>query len=337
MKKKNLTIIAEIGVNHNGSMNVAKKLVKQAAKAGADYVKFQSFKAENLATKNSTAAEYQTKFLGKKYTQYSMLKKYELSFKNHLELIKECGKHKIKFLSSPFDLESIKLLIRLKLKTIKIPSGEINNVPYLRYLGRFNKNIILSTGMSNLKEINQAIKILKLSGTAKKKISILHCTSEYPTSFQNTNLDVIKNLKQKLKCKIGYSDHTIGSLASICAVNQGAEIIEKHITISNSMLGPDHKSSLRVSKLSDFIKKIRSINTLLGNSKKKPTIGEKKNSLHIRKSIFAKTKIARGDLLSSKNLITLRPGKYLSASNWDKVINKRSKFDFLPGDPIKLR
>ena len=329
-------IIAEVGVNHNGKLNIAKKLISKAALAGADYVKFQTYKTENLVSKKATTAEYQTKTLKKKVSQFQMLKNCELSLKSHKELIKECKKNSIKFISSPFDIESINLLIGLKLELIKVPSGEINNIPYLKHLGKFNKKIILSTGMSTLDEIKEALKILINAGTKKKNISILHCTSEYPTSFENANLSTIGFLKKIFNCAIGFSDHTIGKLASISAVNLGAEIIEKHITLNNKMIGPDHAASLNVKELPKFVKELKSISKLYGSKKKIRTPIEKKNSLHIRKSIFAKTKILKGEILSEKNLTTLRPGKYISATKWKIVLKKKAITDFQPGDPIKI-
>ncbi|MDA9605988.1 N-acetylneuraminate synthase [bacterium] len=329
-------IIAEVGVNHNGKLAIAKKLIAKAALAGADYVKFQTYKTESLVSKKASTAEYQSKTLKKKVNQYQMLKNYELSLESHKKLIRECKKNKIKFISSPFDIESIKLLIKLKLEIIKVPSGEINNIPYLKYLGKFNKKIILSTGMSTLKEIKEALKILIISGTNKKNISILHCTSEYPTSYENANLSTISFLKKNFNCLIGFSDHTIGNLASITAVNLGAEIIEKHITLNNKMRGPDHIASLNIKELPNFIKQLKSVNKLYGSKKKIRTLDEKKNSLHIRKSIFAKINILKGEKLTEKNLITLRPGKYISASKWKKILNKKAIFNFKVGDPIKV-
>ena len=330
-------IIAEIGVNHNGSIQLAKKLIILAAKAKADYVKFQTYKTEKLVSTRSTSAQYQKRFLGKKKSQFSMLKKYELTMENHLDLINQCIKSKIKFLSSPFDLESIDLLNKLKLKTIKIPSGEINNFPYLMHLGRLNKKIILSTGMSNLNEIKAAIKTLINSGTLKRNISVLHCTSEYPTPFKNANLSAIKYLKKELKCDIGYSDHTKGFLASICAVSLGATIIEKHITLDEHMSGPDHEASLNINLLAKFVQDLKNIPVLLGDKVKKITKAEKNNMKHIRKSIFANEKIKKGEKFNKKNLTSLRPGKYISVSNWHDLIRKKSKYNFEPGDPIKIK
>ncbi len=329
-------VIAEVGVNHNGKLHLAKKLISIASKAGADYVKFQTYKTENLVSKNSSSAEYQKKNLKGNISQFKMLKKYELSRIDHEKLIYQCKKKSIRFISSPFDIESIDLLISLKIEIIKVPSGEINNVPYLQHLGKFKKKIILSTGMSKLKEIKNALQILINAGTPKKNITVLHCTSEYPTHFDSANLNTISYLKKKLKCSIGFSDHTIGSLASVIAVNLGAEIIEKHITLNNNMDGPDHKASLQTSQLFEFINQLKSIKKILGSKKKIITRKEKQNSIHIRKSIFAKTHILKGQKFSKKNLITLRPGKFIAASQWNKLLNKKAKFNFKSGDPIRV-
>ena len=276
MKNNNDTIIiAEAGVNHNGSISLAKEMIEVAAKAKADYVKFQSYRTEDLLLKTASKADYQKKNTDINETQFKMLKKYELSVKNHYDLIEECKKNKIKFLSSPFDIRSINLLDDLKLKTIKVPSSEITNIPYLERLGSLQRKIILSTGMSTLKEIELAVNILKNFGS--NDISILHCNTDYPTPFEHVNLRVLDTLKKKFNLPIGYSDHTTGITVPIAAVSLGAKIIEKHFTIDKSFDGPDHLASLNPSELIKMVKEIRNVEKCLGSYKKIPTSSENRN------------------------------------------------------------
>ena len=321
-------IIAEAGVNHNGSIDLAKKLVDVACSAGADAVKFQSFKAKNLATKHSQKANYQKETNINRETQFEMLKKLELDKKKHNELISYCEKKKIIFLSSPFDLESVDLLNDLGLEIFKIPSGEITNLPYLRYIGKLNKKIILSTGMSNMDEVKNAFDILINSGTKKNNITILHANTEYPTPMKDVNLRAMVSIGKELDIKFGYSDHTLGIEVDIAAVAMGATCIEKHFTLDKNMEGPDHKASLEPDQLKEMVRTIRNIEIALGDGVKKPSQSEIPNIEIARKSIVAKTIIKKGDVLNESNLAIKRPGGGLSPINWDKVLNTKAKKDY---------
>jgi len=329
-------IIAEAGVNHNGKINLALKLVDCAAKAKADYVKFQTYLSDQLVQKKLKLAKYQKKNIKKFKSQYQMLKKYELSVEDHKKIIKRCKLRKIKFLSSPFDLESVNLLKKLNLKILKIPSGEITNVPYLKKIAKLDKKIILSTGMSNTKEIRRAINILIKNGTKKKNLILLHCNTEYPANPKKLNLLSIKFLRKKFNIKIGYSDHSNGLQASLTAVALGAKVIEKHFTLNKNFEGPDHKSSLEPSELKKLVKKIRLLEESLGEYNKRPYKEELSNIKFSRKYIVAKNKIIKGQIFTNKNLITKRSGIGISAERWDSIIGKKSKFNFSPDDIIKI-
>mgnify|MGYP001158133886 CR=1 FL=1 len=336
MIKNSVKIIAEAGVNHNGSLKEAKKLIDCASKAGADYVKFQTFSAEDLATKLAPKASYQKRGSKKKETQYEMLKKLELKKSDYLLLKKYCKKKKINFLSSPFSIKSFDLLNKIGLKEIKIPSGEIDNYPLLKHIGKYNKKIILSSGISTLEEVSRAVKILNKAGTQKNKITVLHCNSEYPTPFENVNLKAMNTIKYKLGVKVGYSDHTLGYIVPIAAVALGASIIEKHFTLNKKSRGPDHKASLNSLELKEMIKKIKNTEKILGSYIKKPSKGELKNKKVVRKSIVAKTEIKKGDVFSNKNISTKRPAIGLSPKNWSKIVGKKSKYNFRIDQPIKI-
>tara|TARA_Y100000590_G_C15694639_1_gene1004664 strand:+ start:418 stop:1413 length:996 start_codon:yes stop_codon:yes gene_type:complete len=327
-------IILEAGVNHNGDLDKAKKMIDIASKAGADFIKFQTFEAKNLLTRKAPKAFYQKKNTKKKESQYKMLKKFELSEKDHIELIKHCKRKKINFLSSPFSIESFDLLKKLRLKIIKIPSGEINNLPYLKYIGKFKKKIILSTGMSYLSEVKDAIKILVKSGTPKKNITVLHCNTEYPSPLQDINLKAMNTIREKLGVKVGYSDHTIGDTTSIAATSLGASIIEKHFTLNKNFSGPDHKSSLLPSEVFKMVEKIRATEKILGSNVKKPSFSESKNRKIVRKSIIANRFIKCGEKFTEKNLTTKRPGYKISPMNWNKIIGKKSKKNYKKDDFI---
>ena len=313
-------IIAEAGVNHNGSIDLAKKLIDTASAAGADAVKFQTFKADNLATKNAQKAMYQKETTNIEESQFDMLKKLELSTEMHKELISYCRNKKIIFLSSPFDHESIELLEDLGLEIFKIPSGEITNLPYLRHIGKLNKKIILSTGMSNMNEVKIALDILTNSGTKKKNITVLHANTEYPTPMEDVNLRAMVTIGKVLDIKFGYSDHTLGIEVDIAAVAMGAKCIEKHFTLDCNMEGPDHKASLEPDELKEMVKSIRNIELALGSNIKKPSNSELPNIQIARKSIVAKTKIKKGDILKENNITIKRPGGGISPMNWDNVI-----------------
>ena len=327
-------IIAEAGVNHNGSIDLAKKLVDVASEAGADAVKFQTFKAKNLATKNAIKAKYQVVNTGKKDSQYDMLKKLELSKEMHEELIEYCNSKNLTFLSSPFDHDCIDLLDSLGLKIFKIPSGEITNLPYLQHVGKLNKKIILSTGMSNIEEIEKALYILTQSGTKKDNITVLHANTEYPTPMEDVNLRAMLTIGNKFDISFGYSDHTIGIEISIAAVAIGARCIEKHITLDRGMEGPDHKSSIEPDELSHMVSAIRNIEKALGSDIKQPSKSELLNIKIVRKSIVAKIPIKKGDLLSEKNLTVKRPGNGISPMKWDEIIGTKAIKDYKEEDLI---
>ena len=320
-------VIAEAGVNHNGSIKIAKKLIDVASNAGADAVKFQTFKAKNLATKNSKKASYQ-KNINSKENQFDMLKRLELNKKMHLQLIKHCKKKNIKFLSSPFDHESIEMLHKLGLDIIKIPSCEITNLPYLKHIGKLKKKIILSTGMANILEIKNALNILYKSGTKKKNITVLHANTEYPTPMEDVNLRAMLTIGKKFNINIGYSDHTLGIEVSLAAVALGASCIEKHFTLDCNMEGPDHKASLEPGQLKTMIRAIRNVEKALGSSIKKPSKSEKKNLNIVRKSIVAISKIKKNEILNENNIAVKRPGGGISPMKWDEVLGTNAIKDY---------
>ncbi|MDB2580748.1 N-acetylneuraminate synthase [Candidatus Pelagibacter bacterium] len=321
-------IIAEAGVNHNGSIKIAKKLIDSAAEAKADAIKFQTFKAKNLVTKNSIKANYQKKNTDPIENQFKMLKKLELSNEAHLELVKYSKKKNIHFLSSPFDHDSIELLKDLGLEIFKIPSGEITNLPYLRHLGRLNKKLILSTGMSNMNEIKSAFDVLVNSGTKKKNITVLHANTEYPTPMKDVNLRAMVTIGKELNVNFGYSDHTLGIEVDLAAVAMGASCIEKHFTLDCKMKGPDHRSSLEPNQLKEMIKGIRNIELALGSNIKKPSKSELSNIKIVRKSIVAKKKIKKNDVLNKDNLAVKRPGGGINPMKWDQIIGTKAKKDY---------
>ena len=326
-------IIAEIGVNHNGSLNIAKKMIDAAKKAGADAVKFQIFLADDLVLKNTKKVDYQ-KLNDQNKTMYRMLKKVQLSFNEFKILKKYCDKKKIVFISSAFDEKSILFLKSLNPKFFKVPSGEINNLPNLKIISKFNKKTLISTGMSTMNEIKDIIKIVKNYGLKKKNLIIMHCNSSYPTSINDANLNIIKTLKNKFNVKVGYSDHTRGILAPIIAVSFGAEFIEKHFTLKQSLKGPDHFFSLTPNNFKIIEKNIRETEKLFGNLKKNISKSELQNRYLSRKSIVAKKIISKGEKFSLINLTTKRPGDGISAINWDKILGKVSKKNYKIDDQI---
>lgn len=329
MKKPKTLIIAEVGPNHNGSLKLAYKYIDVCKKIGADVVKFQTSVPHLHISKYAEMAKYQIRNCNYKSSQLKMAEKISLPLRDFIKLKKYCLKKKIGFLSTPFDFKSIELLNNIKLKCFKIPSGEITNLPYLRKIGKFNKKIIISTGMSNVKEIEKAIQVLIKSGTKKNKISILHCNTEYPTPFEDVNLKAMKSLRKKFKCPVGYSDHTVGIEIPIAAVALGASIIEKHITLNKNMKGPDHKASIEPKDFEKMIKGIRIIEKSLGSSIKKPSSSEIKNISIARKSIVAAKKIKKGEIFTTKNLTVKRPGTGLSPMLWDKILGKVSSKDYI--------
>ena len=327
-KNHKVIIIAEAGVNHDGSLNKAKKLIDAASSAGADYVKFQTYKVSKLILKSTPKAQYQKKNTRSSSSQYSMLKKLELTYEDHHNLIKYSNKKKIRFLSSAFDIESLEFLGKLNLDFIKIPSGEIDNYPYLIQVGKKNKKTILSTGMSNIAEIKKAVKILIKSGLNKKKLTILQCNSEYPSPINNANINAMVTLKKTFGVNVGYSDHTLGYESALAAVALGATLIEKHITLSKKDTGPDHSASLTPKEFSEFIKMINNINTSLGSFYKLPSKKELNNRNIVRKKIFSSRDIKKGEKFDSNNLITLRAKNGLSSSKWFDIIGKKAKKNY---------
>jgi len=321
-------IIAEAGVNHNGSVETAKKLIDAGADAGVDAVKFQTFIPELLSSPVAEMADYQKNNTGKAESQLNMLKKLVLSKEDHFKLIGHCAERNVQFCSSAFDLESIDFLKELNLPFWKIPSGEITNYPYLKKIARFNEPILLSTGMSTLSEIEQAIDIIVLNGTGREKITLLHCNTEYPTPVTDVNLKVMKTLRQAFAVKVGFSDHTQGIEFPIAAAALGAEVIEKHLTLDNSMAGPDHRASLNPDQLKSMVSCIRNIEIGMGSQIKKLTESERKNKLVARKSIIALCEIKKGDRFSEKNLTTKRPGTGISPLLWDTVLGKIADRDY---------
>ena len=331
---KKVFIIAEAGVNHNGSIELAKKLIDKAAEAGADAVKFQSFKAESLVTKNAKKAEYQEVTTGIAESQFQMIKKLELDYEKHGELMNYCQEKGILFLSSPFDLESIDLLHKLELEIFKIPSGEITNLPYLRKIGKLKKKVILSTGMSTLGDIEQALDILRENGT--DDITVLHCNTEYPTPMKDVNLNAMKTIRDAFKVEVGYSDHTLGIEIPIAAVALGATIIEKHFTLDKTMEGPDHRASLEPNELKAMVTAIRNIENAMGDGVKKLTESEAKNIKIARKSIVASKNIKKGEIFTEENLTVKRPGDGISPMKWDQVLGQLAKQDFKEDEKIEL-
>lgn len=331
--RKPVTIIAEAGVNHNGSLELAKKMAEVAKECGADIVKFQTAQLDALVSKYAGMAEYQKKNMGHTETQREMLSKLLLSYNEFTELATHCKKVGISFLSTPFDIESIHFLNDMQ-ELWKIPSGEITNYPYLLEIAKTKKPVIMSTGMANMEEIRAAYEVLKSNGTSD--ITLLHCTTEYPAPIEEVNLKAMLTLKETFQCKVGYSDHTVGNEADIAAVALGAGVIEKHFTLDRSMSGPDHKASLEPEGLMSMVASIRSVELALGTGIKEPTESEIKNRDVARKSIVAKKAIKQGDIFSSDNLACKRPGNGVSPMRWNELIGKKAKKNYEVDEMIKL-
>jgi len=322
--KEKVIIIAEAGVNHNGDMSLAKKLVDAAANAGADFVKFQTFKAKNIVTKTANKAKYQTLNSINNESQFEMLKKLELSQTNHNELINHCNKRNINFFSTAFDCEGLEYLNNLDLDFFKIPSGEITNFPYLKKISLIGKPVILSTGMSNMQEIDAAVKLLLSEKLKIEDITILHCNTEYPTPMVDVNLKAMISIKKKFNVKVGYSDHTLGIEVPIAAVAMGAKVIEKHFTLDRNLDGPDHASSLEPDELSLMVKSIRNVElACLGNGLKTPSKSEIKNIKIVRKSMHIVRGMKKGQIISEYDIAVLRPNNGLNPMEWNKVIGKK--------------
>ena len=321
-------IIAEAGVNHNGSLELAKKLIDVAVVSGADAVKFQTFKAENLVSKNAQKADYQKQTTNNEESQFDMIKKLELDVQTHRILMDYCKEKNIMFLSTPFDHDSIDLLNDLGLEIFKIPSGEITNLPYLRHIGKLNKKVILSTGMADIGEIEDAMDILINAGTKKENITVLHANTMYPTPMEDVNLKAMVTIGKTFDVAFGYSDHTLGIEVDIAAVALGACCIEKHFTLDKTMEGPDHKASLEPDELKAMVKAIRNIELALGSSIKKPSKSEMPNMQIARKSIVAKIEIKKGDKLSEENITIKRPGNGINPMRWDEIVGTIAAKDY---------
>lgn len=329
-------IIAEAGVNHNGSIELAKQLVDKAVEAGVDIIKFQTFKAEKLVTKSAKQAEYQERNIGKSEGQYAMLKRLELTEENHELLIDYCNQKGIKFFSTAFDTESMDYLYGLNIGVWKIPSGEITNFPYLRKIASFNQPTILSTGMCSLDDVRNAVNTLYKFGLAKKNLTLLHCNTEYPTPYEDVNLKAMDVLRNEFDVEVGYSDHTKGIEVPIAAVALGATVIEKHFTLDKNMEGPDHKASLEPDELKAMVSAIRNIEQALGDGEKKVSTSESKNIAIARKSIVAACTIKKGEVFTEDNLTVKRPGSGISPMRWEEVIGTLASKDYQEDELIEL-
>jgi N,N'-diacetyllegionaminate synthase len=328
-------IIAEAGVNHNGEIEIAKSLIDAAVESKVDIVKFQTFSADRQVTKNAGKAKYQIETTDKNETQHSMLKKLELSIEMHIELINHCKKRNIEFISTAFDIQSVNLLQSLGQRLFKIPSGEITNFPYLEHIGKIGKPIILSTGMSTLNEIRIALELLQKAGTSKNLITVLHCTTSYPVPMSDVNLLAMRTIKDEFEVKVGYSDHTLGIEIPIAAVALGASVIEKHFTLDRNLPGPDHKASLEPNELQEMIRTIRNVEQAMGDGIKKVMPSETENRDVVRKSMVAIKEIKKGEIFTSENLSTKRPGNGMSPMNWELIIGKSSKHNYEVDELIK--
>ncbi len=332
-------IIAEAGVNHNGSPELARQLVDAAAAAGVDYVKFQTFQADKLVTRTARQAAYQSRNLGHgEESQYTMLKRLELSADDHHALVSHCQARGVGFLSTPFDLSSIDFLASppIRLSFWKVPSGEVTNFPYLRAIGRTGKPVVLSTGMATLDEIEAAIDVLTRFGTPRNGITLLHCTTEYPAPKDQVNLRAMQTMHERFGLPVGYSDHTEGIEIPVAAVAMGATVIEKHFTLDRSLPGPDHKASLEPDELTAMVRQIRAVESALGNGTKEPTPAERPNIPIARKSIVAATAIKQGELFTEENLTAKRPGTGLCPMRWESVVGQPAPRNFEPDEPIEL-
>lgn len=334
---KHVLIIAEAGVNHNGSLDIAKQLIDKAVEAGVDIIKFQTFKSEKLVSKAAKQAEYQQRNIGKKDEgQLAMLKKLELSPSDHEELMAYCRRKGIRFFSTAFDMDSIDYLHSLNLGLWKIPSGEITNYPYLRKIAQYHEPVILSTGMCELSDIEATVKVLVEFGVKKEQITILHCNTEYPTPYSDVNLKAMLEIQDRFGVQVGYSDHTQGIEVPIAAVALGATVIEKHFTLDKNMEGPDHKASLEPDELKAMVRAIRNIEQALGSEHKTISESERKNIEIARKSIVAACPIRKGEIFTEENLTVKRPGNGISPMQWLDVIGKTAVKDFEEEEMIVL-
>jgi len=334
ISKVSTLIIAEAGVNHNGDIKLAKKLIEIAHQSQVDVVKFQTFLAANLVTRDAEKAEYQKKLSPGTKSQFEMLQKLELSEQQHKDLKEFANAKSLEFLSTGFDIESMQMLINLGIERIKIPSGEITNLPYLRFIASQGKKIILSTGMSTLKEIEEALSVLVKNGAKLENITVLHCTTNYPATMDEVNLNAMTTIGREFGVKFGYSDHTIGIEVAIAAVALGATVIEKHFTVDRNLPGPDHKASLEPQELGLLVEGIRNIEIAMGDGIKRPTESELANKIVARKSLVAIRDIQKGELFSEANIAAKRPGSGISPMEWDSLIGARAAKDFLKDELI---
>jgi len=329
-------IIAEAGVNHNGDMVMARDLDDAAAAAGASVVKFQTFSADRLVTGQARKAEYQSRMTDANESQHSMIRRLELSRAMHAELMARCDARGIRFCSSAFDKEGIDLLVDLGVEFFKIPSGEITNLPYLRYVGSFGKEVILSTGMADLGEIEDALNVLEGAGTARSKVTVLHCNTEYPTPMRDVNLRAMLTIRDAFGISVGYSDHTLGIEVPIAAVALGARVVEKHFTLSRTLPGPDHKSSLEPDELRNMVAATRNIEQALGDGIKRPSVSEAKNISVVRKSLVAARAIRAGEKFTETNVTAKRPGTGISPMRWDEVLGRNAPRNFVVDESIEI-
>ncbi len=336
MRLNRTLIIAEAGVNHNGDLKLAKQLVDVAADAGADIVKFQTFSADRITTRTAKKADYQNQNTDKQESQYEMLRRLELTPEMHKQLISHCVTRNIEFFSTGFDVESVDFLLSLGQSCFKIPSGEITNLPYLRHIGQIGRKIILSTGMATMGEIGAAIDAIEQAGTVRANITVLHCTTEYPTPMNEVNLRAMRSIQKAFGVTVGYSDHTSGIEVAIAAVAMGAMVIEKHFTVDRNLSGPDHKASLEPSELKSMVAAIRNIEMAVGDGIKRITPGEARNKPIARKSLVAKRAINLGEVFSVENLTVKRPGTGISPMRWDDVIGRIATRNFSPDELIEL-
>lgn len=329
-------IIAEAGVNHNGDLSMARQLIDAAAEAGADIVKFQTFKADRLVTASAKKAEYQMATTAADESQYDMIRKLELSEAMHEQLIAHCKLRGIEFFSTAFDIESLDYLMSLGMQRIKIPSGEITNLPYLRRVGSFDKPVILSTGMSSLGEIENAVNALEQPGLSRQQITVLHCNTEYPVPMNEVNLRAMLSIRDAFGVKVGFSDHTEGIEVAIAAVALGGCVIEKHFTLDRNLPGPDHRASIEPSELTRLVSSIRNIELAMGDGIKRANRSEARNLPIVRKSIVAATPIRQGEAFTSSNLNAKRPGNGISPMRWDEVVGQIARRDFATDELIEL-
>lgn len=331
-----ILIIAEVGVNHNGDMELAKRLIDVAADVGADLVKFQTFSAERFATQSAPKADYQNQTTDPAESQFAMLKQLELSMQMHEVLIAHCHQRNIGFFSTGFDIQSLDYLASLGAERFKIPSGEITNLLYLRHIGGFGKPVILSTGMATLGEIEAALEVLETAGTPRTRITVLHCNTEYPTPMQDVNLRAMCSIRDVFGVAVGYSDHTTGIEVPIAAVALGATVIEKHLTLDRDLPGPDHKASLEPGEFAEMVRSIRNIEQAMGDGIKRPTPSEAKNKPIARKSLVASKQIRAGELFTPENVTAKRPGTGIDPMRWDAVIGRVAARDFAADELIAL-